>query len=266
MTAPFYTPPVQYLGKNHVGKDYVIGDVHGRYDLVLKALNKARFNEQTDRLLCVGDLIDRGIYSELVAEFLSKDFVYAIRGNHEDMLLELYENTDHPNEDMIRLYADKVGLEWWLDVSQDKRMEIISALKQLPLVMQIDTFRGPVGLVHADVPEGMTWLEFIDAVNEGEEKIILEALWGRSRIQQSRQEGVSGIGRVYVGHTVQEKITSFGNVIALDTGAVFDEHLTMVGVDCMSRVISAVKRPKTDIQIVESERLLTPFTSSLSYV
>ena len=51
-------------------------------------LADAAFN--SDRLFFVGDLIDRGPASERCVEFLSSPSVYAVRGNHEDMLLELY--------------------------------------------------------------------------------------------------------------------------------------------------------------------------------
>ncbi len=266
MTAPFYTKKIKYFTQNLEGKDFVIGDIHGRYDLVEKALEKANFNKKKDRLFCVGDLIDRGVYSEQVDDFLAEPYVHAIRGNHEDMLLELYADGQEPAEALLEVYAMKIGLFWWLDLSKSKKMNILNKLKQLPLVMEIDTFRGSVGLIHADVPLGMNWSEFKVAVNSNNFHVIQESLWGRKRIFQDSQEGVKGVGRVYVGHTVQEKIKKFGNVVAIDTGAVFNEHLTMVGLECSTEIINKVEKPTDNIQIIESEKVLLPFTSSPSYM
>lgn len=39
---------------------YVVGDLHGCYDLLMAELEKVEFNKETDLLISVGDLIDRG--------------------------------------------------------------------------------------------------------------------------------------------------------------------------------------------------------------
>lgn len=51
---------IETFGVNTIGIDYVLGDIHGRFDLVYENLNNVGFNVETDRLFCVGDLIDRG--------------------------------------------------------------------------------------------------------------------------------------------------------------------------------------------------------------
>ena len=48
------------LGVNLLGKDYVIGDIHGAYDELMYGLGRVEFNPDKDRLIAVGDLIDRG--------------------------------------------------------------------------------------------------------------------------------------------------------------------------------------------------------------
>lgn len=226
MSANFYAAKIQYFSINKKGKDYVIGDVHGRYDLVYEALAKANFDEKNDRLFCVGDLIDRGVYSYHVAEFLSKPFVYAVRGNHEDILLSLYESGTPPEDKIVRI-GEQIGLTWWLTIDEKNRQSILTALRKLPLVIEIETVRGNVGLVHADIETNLSWPQFKEAVNNGEEDVIQEALWGRKRLSYDIEKTIQGIGRVYVGHTVQNKVRKLGNVVAVDTGAVFHQHLTM---------------------------------------
>ncbi len=66
-------------------------DVHGQYDDFMISLENARYEETTDRLILLGDLIDRGRQTKEVLEFLAglisrgRD-VLLIRGNHEDIL------------------------------------------------------------------------------------------------------------------------------------------------------------------------------------
>lgn len=238
MACKFYVPPVQNLPLNTKGRDFVIGDIHGRYDLVYEALSKVKFNEQTDRLFCVGDLIDRGQYSDHVADFLAKPFVYAIRGNHEDILLKLYEsNTGKSPEKIIANISDQIGLHWWMHVEKKEKIRILDALRKLPLVLEVETSRGNVGLVHGEVDRDLTWQEFVVDINNNKAHVVQEALWGRSRLSYGISDIIQGIGRVYVGHTVQDKIKKLGNVVAIDTGAVFDKHLTIVNMITHTQMI-----------------------------
>jgi len=78
---------------------YAIGDIHGRYDLLVSLLEKieedsATFrDERTVRIVFLGDYVDRGDDSRQVLELLSKlaasgspDFIF-LTGNHEAALL-----------------------------------------------------------------------------------------------------------------------------------------------------------------------------------
>ena len=87
--------------ENTKGLDYVLGDIHGRFDLVYQNLKEVGFDTARDRLFCVGDLIDRGPYSHHVVEFLQSSYVHAVRGNHEDMLLAFYEKNPDADQDSI---------------------------------------------------------------------------------------------------------------------------------------------------------------------
>lgn len=266
MSAPFYTEPVKYFDLNLSGNDYVVGDIHGRYDLVYQALSKVNFNEKTDRLFCVGDLIDRGPYSEHVLDFLQLPFVYAIRGNHEDILLELYQEVV-PSDQKIAYYGNQIGLNWWLNVATEKRLKIIEALRQLPLVMQIETYRGSVGLVHADIDENLTWEEFKNAINNGEDHVIQEALWGRKRLTHNIEKAVEGIDRIYVGHTVQDYVKKLANVVAIDTGAVFNRHLTIAELPVTTQLIVKQNEETDNVHVLKNINKDFPafgiYTSSL---
>jgi serine/threonine protein phosphatase 1 len=216
-------PRVLRLAANTKGRDFIVGDIHGAYTTLLAAMKVANFDGSRDRILSVGDLIDRGPDSWRCAKFLAQPYVKAVCGNHEAMLLELYEFSE-PDEAVLQWAARHNGFGWWLTVPQDQRQEILAAIAQLPTIIELETARGTVGLVHADVPAGMDWATFVGAVEAENPKVLETALWGRDRINRNNNDGVTGIGRVFVGHTPQWKgLQRRGNVIFTDTGAIFSE-------------------------------------------
>ena len=73
---------------------YVIGDIQGCYDEFMALLNHIHFNEKTDALWLVGDLVNRGPKSLEVLRFL-KNFsgvLHCVLGNHDLHLLACAQN------------------------------------------------------------------------------------------------------------------------------------------------------------------------------
>src|SRR5438128_1567684 len=229
------------------GRDFVIGDVHGAYDLVLKGLKATGFDASKDRLFSAGDLVDRGLESARVLKFLSyPGLCAAVRGNHEDNLLQIYADGE-PDEDVLRVYARMFGMEWLLATSRVDRQAILAKFEGLPVAIEIQTARGTVGIVHGDVPKGMSWPTFLERLEAGDKAVRQIALEGRDRIQSGDTSGVAGVGRVIVGHTVQENGPQrFGNVFAIDTGAIFNlqygrenNALTMANLTFQTGILAA---------------------------
>jgi len=77
-------------------KDYkrliAVGDIHGQFDMLHELMGKIQ-PSQKDLFVFIGDYIDRGRRSREVIEFLlnfgKKYKAVFLRGNHEDMLLDL---------------------------------------------------------------------------------------------------------------------------------------------------------------------------------
>ena len=89
-------------------------------------------------------------------------------------------------------------------------------------MIEVESACGIVGIIHADVPKNVKWDDFIARVESGDAEIIETCLWGRERIKNENKLGISGIARVYIGHTPQwQGLTRYGNVYALDTGAYY---------------------------------------------
>lgn len=213
---------LKHFKANIEGRDFVVGDIHGAFTLLLTAMKRVGFDKATDRLFCVGDLIDRGAESARVARFLAQPYVHAVRGNHEDMLIQLHSDGNFPEITAEHWMARRNGLGWWVNTSLDQKQAILAAIRKLPIAIEVDTPRGTVGIVHAEVAAGLNWHEFLVRIESGDEKVTETALWGRDRVQTKDASGVHGVGRVFVGHTPQwNGVRRLGNVYAVDTGAIF---------------------------------------------
>ena len=83
----------------------VIPDIHGEEERLKAVLDKASYNSELDRLIQLGDLVDRGKNSRQVVEFFMnlKDKyhpkVILIKGNHEDMFLDWLEDDSEEFEE-----------------------------------------------------------------------------------------------------------------------------------------------------------------------
>jgi serine/threonine protein phosphatase 1 len=252
--------PVLRLHRNTVGRDFVVGDIHGAFDLLEAALEAVNFDPAVDRVLLPGDLVDRGRYSEAFLAFVGQPWVFTVRGNHEQMALDLFDadgNFEATPELIARMYRN--GMQWWLYLSAQDRLKYLRLMERMPFAMEVDTARGTIGIIHADVPKGQTWSQFIANLEAFDDHTMQTCLWGRSRLESEVQDGVPGVGRVFVGHTPQWKGTRrYGNVYALDTGAVFgqtQQHpggaLTLANVLARTDVLTARQRPVNCLNVLD---------------
>jgi serine/threonine protein phosphatase 1 len=78
---------------------YVIGDVHGRPNLIEQLIKDIPWDVKRDKIVFLGDLIDRGPDAPGVVELVMKlsqqnPRVVVLRGNHEQMLLDCLDYGD----------------------------------------------------------------------------------------------------------------------------------------------------------------------------
>ena len=73
---------------------YVIGDVQGCFNELIKLTKKIKFNPSQDKLIFAGDLVNRGPQSLEVLEFClqNKKSIKAVLGNHDLYLLSLIKS------------------------------------------------------------------------------------------------------------------------------------------------------------------------------
>jgi serine/threonine protein phosphatase 1 len=208
------------LKANDRGRDFVVGDVHGELGILVRALESLKFDKANDRLLSVGDLIDRGPDSARVIEFLGQPWFFAVAGNHEQFLLDNHKNK-MSSKDSWYTY----GGRWWDSIDRDQRT-LIADLIQNHMYATITVGEGMsrYGIVHADIPAEMSWEEFRLSI-ESESNSQAVALWSRERIrgavdkQDLLQQCVSDVEVVFCGHTSVLEPLVLGNVVFLDTGS-----------------------------------------------
>lgn len=214
--------------KNAKGRDFVIGDIHGCFDAVRNVLSDpgVQFDEATDRLFSVGDLVDRGPDCIEAIDWIAKPWFHAVRGNHEQMAIGVAAG----KHDLANYLVN--GGAWFLALEDSRQQLVASILDTLPVCIEVDTDDGLVGIVHADIG-GNDWRGFVEGLNgigvsNNRRKAMLEdALWCRDRVQGNRSGDVEGLLRMYVGHTPVKQATSLGNVVYVDTGAVFGRSITI---------------------------------------
>jgi len=77
MTAATH-PVVCWHPANKLGRDLVVGDVHGCVDALRYLLNEIGFDGARDRLFSVGDLVDRGSDSLAALDLLDQPWFYPV--------------------------------------------------------------------------------------------------------------------------------------------------------------------------------------------
>ncbi len=222
------SPLIKHFERNTEGHDYVVGDIHGYFTRLKTELGKIEFNPEKDRLFSVGDLVDRGPESELVTEWLSKPWFHAVCGNHDEMAIH---HTKAERNPWLSSYIQNGGA-WFIALPKDEQQRIADAFESLPLAMSVDTPRGLVGIVHADMPYTTwahlkSWLETPKTPKELEQiKDFLQ--WSRSRIEFQVTEEITDLYALFVGHTTVAELRNLGNVYYIDTmGGRPDRQLTI---------------------------------------
>lgn len=122
---------------------YVISDIHGHNTTFRKLLKKIKL-KKTDKLILLGDLIDRGPDSKMVLDtvllLINHGFdITCVMGNHEKMLLDSFEDFSS-KMNWIRNGGEKT-LESFLTSSIEKiPTKYIDFIKSFKLYHELENF------------------------------------------------------------------------------------------------------------------------------
>ena len=201
------------IGINRAGRDFVVGDVHGCFRTLERALSELAFDPDRDRLFGVGDLVNRGPRSEKALVWLEDRFHAVTLGNHERPYLDWFR---------AKLLGSRERASSWLrKVDRAEYERWFSAIDRMPLALTIDTPHGPVGVIHAQVPDpvwGRT-LELLSTGSPGIEDIALLGFEIEEEEARARAQPVEGLRALVHGHWPVREVETTFNRWNIDTGA-----------------------------------------------
>ncbi|MCU0596728.1 MAG: metallophosphoesterase [Desulfobacterota bacterium] len=197
-------------------KTFIVGDVHGCLDMLKRLMEAIGWSPDTDRLIFLGDFIDRGTQSRGVVEYVMEisnrsERVECLMGNHERILLDFLDgkdtNTFFLNGGMATLNSYRTEQQKYggFLIPEDH----VSFLRSLKLLIELEDYY----VVHAGFRPG------IPIANQTTEDL----LWIRDSFIFSNYYFGK---RVIFGHTPFAQPLVMENKIGLDTGAVYGNRLT----------------------------------------
>lgn len=228
---------------------YVIGDVHGRCDLLdglITAIDgdDAQADPATSTVVFLGDLVDRGPESAGVVAvtraWQKRRAVRCLAGNHEDMFLESFTDLEmlrhflrHGGRETILSYG--LSLEAYnalsLEELQEEMARVVPEEDRAFLAVAEEWIEaGDYLFVHAGIDPGRAL----------EEQRRSDLLWIRERFLR-HTEPFSHV--VVHGHTIFDEVEDAGRRIGIDTGAYRTGRLTALVLEGSARrTIQAVER------------------------
>jgi serine/threonine protein phosphatase 1 len=214
-------------------KLFIVGDIHGEFSRVHKALKKVKFDFNKDILVCTGDIINKGNESKLAFEYLKKRWFYSIMGNHEMVaFLSLYGKTSRVRKRMSALWENQRA-DWFFEEKKAYRKYIKTLM--LPVIIEVHTKNYKIGITHAGVPKEFNdWNDYkrsLDKASDLTSGIVKRTLWDRRRFYHTKKGNSSKIRNidfVFSGHTPSDKLVSTKNQFWLDNGLVYDQDKSVL--------------------------------------
>lgn len=233
----------KYLELNTRGRDFILGDIHGCYRQFYSMLTQIKFDYDSDRLISVGDLIDRGPMSDACLDLILEPWFHLVLANHEDMMVRSIEGKN--NEQFDNWMVN--GGNWYTQKNSEeplyfKRMSNY-IVNHVPYVIVLETPNGRVNVVHAEIWNNAQFEPATDKdidnwnFNDINEDMMC---WGRTIASNKAlyaKMNRPGLSTTYCGHTPTDNPYECMQHRFIDTGAVFgaiknysERFMTMVDV------------------------------------
>ena len=200
--------------KKEFRKTFVFGDVHGCFKEFLALLKKAGYTAKTHRLISVGDIINRGPHSLEMLEWIKKEGMEMVRGNHEQVFIDGVKGNGYLSPILQTLKKNmKKDLDKW-----------IKWLSALPFYIEEEDFlvvHG--GLVPGEHPKySDPFLLMNIRTWDGKGKDI------KSEFNPTWYSFYKNSKTVIYGHWANHGLNVRKNTIGLDTGCVYGHKLSGV--------------------------------------
>lgn len=229
---------VKRFEENRVGRDLVVGDLHGMYSLLIEELDRIGFDAERDRLFCVGDLVDRGPEPMECLHLLDEPWFRSVMGNHD--FAAMLEASPGDIVMTVRDYGTvSIRPEDWLRQESVMRGDWIAAqIRTMPFVIEIETADGKVGITHASTSiynvDALCWSDFVNDLDYelsfNKLPAAFSVIWSRELTHPSlgdagldRDSTLPGVRHILHGHAITTFNQCFpyrvGNHFLIDGGA-----------------------------------------------
>lgn len=202
----------------HSKKTFIIGDVHGCLWELKSMIDKINWNPSKDRLIFIGDYIDRGEDPKGVVDFILElkkvsELVQCVMGNHEKMFLDYLSGINIQN---FMMNGGRSTLRSYRDAMRNRDDEFVPSShldffsSLLPLVELEKHY-----IVHAGFRPGILI----------EDQELDDMIWIRDEFLYSDYD----FGKIVIfGHSAFNSPLIMENKIGIDTGAVYGNFLTCI--------------------------------------
>ena len=134
--------------------EYLISDIHGDLNLFKKMLREINFNFEYDKLIIVGDILDRNEYGvklyKFIEPFVEDGTMELVMGNHE-LFAIMYMEGELSEKKWIS-FGGEDTLKDIKEMSDEERAELLEFLKELPLYIEVDTDKyGKAVITHTGI-------------------------------------------------------------------------------------------------------------------
>ena len=223
------------LNHNTNGTDYICGDLHGYYDLLIDTLNAINFNFSHDRLFCTGDLIDRGPQSLETLQLIHEPWFFSTIGNHEIMMFESIINYNFPyNQCWLQN-----GGKWSLNYNRSQLTTIANSIPSLPYIISVGNNNNRFNICHAELSHSPNYHSYSPIDNSFidnwlfNDNDINNITWGRNIFNSFHNNNNisfhnNNLSNTFVGHTIVNKPIQIQKHIYVDTGPFLNNPLTII--------------------------------------
>lgn len=203
-------------------RTFVVGDIHGACRALKQCLDRAAFDFETDKLICLGDVCDGWPETRQSIDLLLKiKSLVLLKGNH-DWWTILWMTEGYANEDWLAQGGEATRQSYKKGIPKKHKELLVNAKRYY---LQDSSL-----FVHAGINPDLSLEEQTDRT----------LFWDRTLAKNALQTAKAGLKKnfgafseIYLGHSPQPggKPVKACNVWLMDTGAGWDGVLTIMNIE-----------------------------------
>jgi len=191
---------------------YVIGDIHGCFNQFIELLTQIKYNKDEDKIILVGDLVNRGPDSLSVLNYcISDPNINSVLGNHDLYLLYL-------------MSTNKVKGNLKEIVTAKNNTEIFKWLISRPLFIKFfeKSHKNTFYITHAGIPEiwapnkAKKLATETASMLKKESKKMLKAMWGDQPNQWKDELKGQDRYRIIINYLTRMRFVSNNSILDLE--------------------------------------------------